>query len=52
MHTGELCERAGTYRSTCCDQDIQVSKGRDFPVCPDCSQPAVWVMVNLFTSKN
>lgn len=50
LPTGQTCDQAGAYRSTCCKQDIAGKLGTILPICPRCLQETQWVIVFLATS--
>ncbi len=48
MHTGDICERSGVYRSACCNRDMAMAKGASFPPCVSCGHEAVYIFVRPF----
>jgi CheY-like chemotaxis protein len=47
QRTGASVERSGTFRSTCCDHDIELGKGSVFPPCSVCNKPVIFIMVRV-----
>ncbi len=47
--TGQKCQQSGIYRSTCCGQEIALSKGDTFPPCQECRRAANWTLVRATT---
>lgn len=43
--TGHACERSGIYQSTCCKEQIALSKGNIFPPCSHCHRGATWTLI-------
>ncbi len=43
--TGHKCEQSGIYESSCCKQQIALSKGDTFPPCQECRKNATWVLI-------
>lgn len=47
QRTGAVVERSGTFRSTCCDHDMELSKSLIFPACGSCHKPVIFIMVRV-----
>lgn len=49
--TGQINERAGLYRSTCCSRSIHMTRGTKFPACKKCGKSiASWTFIRPLTS--
>ena len=44
--TGQVNEKFGVYKSTCCGYEIVITKGAIFPFCPDhVPLPTIWKLL-------
>ena len=49
--TGDVSERTGIYRSTCCNEDMTVGRGERFPFCKACQKAVTWSFIRPCDSE-
>lgn len=43
--TGDMSERDGYYRATCCNRESVIRRGDKFPSCKLCNKVARWTFI-------
>lgn len=43
--TGDMSERDGYYRATCCNRERVIRRGDHFPPCKRCNKAARWTFI-------